>query len=152
MTARADVTPRAGKVGPRSNPGPHFFERAPRSILDGLRITGARVGAQGGRPRLIRDADKCGVERQSGACFAVPVHDAVVWVDFRLPPDRRPLSRSRRPCFDETRSRQPRLLLENSLHDAGADAELLADLENAITVGPQLYYSRLHRGLNPAPA
>jgi hypothetical protein len=29
-------------------------------------------------------------------------------------------------------------LLENSLHDAGADAELPADLEDAITAGPQL--------------
>jgi len=36
------------------------------------------------------------------------------------------------------RSRLPRHLLENSLHDAGADAELLADLEDAITAGPQL--------------
>jgi hypothetical protein len=58
--------------------------------------------------------------------------------NFRLLPDRRPLSRSRRPRFDETRSRLPRLLLENSLHDAGADAELLADLEDAVTAGPQL--------------
>jgi hypothetical protein len=67
--------------------------------------------------------------------------------NFRLLPDRRPLSRSRRPRFDETRSRPrfdetrsrlPRLLFENSLHDAGADAELLADLEDAITAGPQL--------------
>jgi hypothetical protein len=33
------------------------------------------------------------------------------------------------------RSRLPRHLLENSLHDAGADAELLADLEDAITAG-----------------
>ena len=44
-------TPRAGKVGPRSNPGPYFFERASRAISDGLRVTNAgerpRVGARG---------------------------------------------------------------------------------------------------------
>jgi hypothetical protein len=38
----------------------------------------------------------------------------------------------------EPRSRLPGILLENSLHNAGADAELLADLEDAITAGPQL--------------
>ena len=38
----------------------------------------------------------------------------------------------------ETLSRLPRLLLENSLHDAGPDAELLADFEDAIPAGPQL--------------
>jgi hypothetical protein len=36
-----------------------------------------------------------------------------------------------------TLSQLPRLLLENPLHDAGADAELLADLEDAITIGPR---------------
>jgi hypothetical protein len=41
-------------------------------------------------------------------------------------------SRSSKP------SRLPRLLPENSLHNAGADAELLADFEDAITAGPQL--------------
>jgi hypothetical protein len=40
-------------------------------------------------------------------------------------------------------------LLKNSLHDAGADAELLADIEDAITFGPQLQYSRLDRWRNP---
>jgi hypothetical protein len=38
----------------------------------------------------------------------------------------------------EPRSTLPGILLENSLHNAGADAELLADLEDAITAGPQL--------------
>jgi hypothetical protein len=47
-------TPRAGKVGPRSNPGPYFFERAPRSISEGFRITKAGDRA-GERSRLICD-------------------------------------------------------------------------------------------------
>jgi hypothetical protein len=46
------------------------------------------------------------------------------------------LSRSHRPQL--IRSSWPRLLLENSLHVAGADAKLLADLEDAVTTGPQL--------------
>jgi hypothetical protein len=46
----------------------------------------------------------------------------------------------------------PRLLLKNSLHDASADAELLANLEDAITIGSKLKYARLHRRLNPTPA
>ena len=50
----------------------------------------------------------------------------------------------------ERESSRPRLLLENALHNAGANAQLPADLEDAVTVGPQLQYSRLHRGLNPA--
>ena len=48
------------------------------------------------------------------------------------------------------RSRLPRLLLENPLHDAGADAELPTDFQDAVTVGPQLQYSRFNRGLNPS--
>ncbi len=50
------------------------------------------------------------------------------------------------------RSRLPRLLFENPLHHAGADAERSADLENAVSVGSQLQYARLDRGLNPTPA
>ncbi len=49
-------------------------------------------------------------------------------------------------------SRLPRLLFENPLHHAGADAESSADLENAVSVGSQLQYARLDRGLNPTPA
>jgi hypothetical protein len=47
------------------------------------------------------------------------------------------------------RSRLPRLLFENPLHHAGADAERSADLENAVSVGSQLQYARLDRGINP---
>src|SRR5882672_3629712 len=50
------------------------------------------------------------------------------------------------------RSGLPRLLFENPLHHAGADAERSADLENAVSVGSQLQYARLDRGLNPTPA
>jgi hypothetical protein len=50
------------------------------------------------------------------------------------------------------RSRLARHLFENALHDAGADAELPAYLENAVTIGSQFEYSRLYRRLNPTPA
>jgi hypothetical protein len=50
---------------------------------------------------------------------------------------------------DPVRSSLPRLLLENPLHNAGADAELSADLENAVTVGPQFSYLRFHGRLDP---
>jgi hypothetical protein len=46
----------------------------------------------------------------------------------------------------------PRLLLENPLHDAGADSKFPADLEDAIATCPEVQYSRLHRRLYPAPA
>ena len=46
------------------------------------------------------------------------------------------------------RSSLPGLLLENPLHDACADAELTADLEHSVTMGPQLQYTRFHRWLN----
>src|SRR3981189_518546 len=59
----------------------------------------------------------------------------------------RPLVRNPSAC-----SRLPRLLLENTLHNARADAELSADLENAVAIGPQLQYTRLHRWLNSASA
>ena len=50
------------------------------------------------------------------------------------------------------RSRLPRHLLENSLYDAGTDAERSSDLENAVTLGPQFQDPLLHRGFDPAPA
>jgi len=50
------------------------------------------------------------------------------------------------------RSRLPRLLFENPLHHAGADAERSADLENAVSVGSQLQYSRFDGGFNLASA
>ena len=53
---------------------------------------------------------------------------------------------------EKERSRLPRLLFENPLHHAGADAERSADLENAVSVGSQLQYPRFDRRLNPAPA
>ena len=54
-----------------------------------------------------------------------------------------------RPDF---RSRLPRHLLENSLYDAGTDAERSSDLENAVTLGPQFQDPLLHRGFDPASA
>ena len=36
-------------------------------------------------------------------------------------------------------------MFENALHDAGTDAERSADFEDAVSLGPQLQYSRLHR-------
>jgi hypothetical protein len=48
--------------------------------------------------------------------------------------------------------RWPRLLLENPLHHTRADAELPTDLEDPVPAGPQFENSRLHSGLNPAPA
>src|ERR1700694_845513 len=39
---------------------------------------------------------------------------------------------------------KPQVPLENPLHHARADAELPADLEDAVTLRPQLQYSRLH--------
>src|ERR1700716_2491606 len=49
-------------------------------------------------------------------------------------------------------SRWPRLLLENSLHHAGADTELPADLEDAVAAGLQFENLRLYFGLKPTPA
>src|SRR3982074_3231289 len=49
-------------------------------------------------------------------------------------------------------SRWPRLLLENSLHHAGADTELPADLEDAVAAGLQFENLRGYFGLKPAPA
>jgi hypothetical protein len=49
-------------------------------------------------------------------------------------------------------SRWPRLLLENTLHHARADAELASDLEDAVAVGFQFENSRFHSGLNATPA
>jgi hypothetical protein len=40
-------------------------------------------------------------------------------------------------------------LFENALHDAGTDAERSADFEDAVSIGPQLQYSRLDRRLDP---
>jgi hypothetical protein len=39
--------------------------------------------------------------------------------------------------------------LEDPLDDAGADTEFLADLEDAITVGPHFNYLSFNRRLNP---
>ena len=76
-----------------------------------------------------------------------------------LPPGNRSTGPDPRPDQGRTqlsqgkeRSRLPRLLFENPLHHAGADAERSADLENAVSVGSQLQYARLDRGLNPTPA
>ena len=44
----------------------------------------------------------------------------------------------------------PRHLLENALHDAGADAELLADLEDAIALIPERHDLSLDGRLHPA--
>jgi hypothetical protein len=46
-------------------------------------------------------------------------------------------------------SRWPRLLLENALHHTRADAELPADLEDAVTAGLQFKNSRFHSWVNP---
>jgi hypothetical protein len=43
-------------------------------------------------------------------------------------------------------------LLENSLDNASADAELPADLEDAVTIRPKFKYSRLYRRFDPTPA
>jgi hypothetical protein len=48
-------------------------------------------------------------------------------------------------------SRWPWLLLENALHHTRADAELPADLEDAVAAGLQFENLRLHSGINPAP-
>ena len=45
----------------------------------------------------------------------------------------------------------PWYFLEDPLDDAGADAEFLADLEDAITFGPQFYDLGFDRRLNPSP-
>src|SRR5712671_7321887 len=58
--------------------------------------------------------------------------------------------RLRESALNGLRLSLPRLLLENPLNNAGADAELSADLEDAITVSPQLQYFRLHRGSMPS--
>src|SRR5229473_4292413 len=50
------------------------------------------------------------------------------------------------------RSSLPWFLFKNPLYHAGADTELSADLEDAITVSPQLQYFRLHRGPNSTAA
>ena len=42
--------------------------------------------------------------------------------------------------------------LENSLHHAGADTELPADLEDAVAAGLQFENLRLYFGLKPTPA
>ena len=60
--------------------------------------------------------------------------------------------RLRESALNGLRLSLPRLLLENPLNNAGADAELSADLEDAITVSPQLQYFRLHRGPNSTAA
>jgi hypothetical protein len=54
-------------------------------------------------------------------------------------------------CIAGIVSRWPRLLLENTLHHAGADAELAPDLEDAVAVGLQLQDFRLDFGINPTP-
>jgi hypothetical protein len=48
MAERADVPRAPGKVGPRSNPGPCFFERRLRAISEG--ITKARERSHLGAP------------------------------------------------------------------------------------------------------
>jgi hypothetical protein len=45
----------------------------------------------------------------------------------------------------------PRLLLENALHYARADAEFPPDLEHTLTCRLQLQYSRVHGWLRAAP-
>jgi hypothetical protein len=49
-------------------------------------------------------------------------------------------------------SRWARLLLENPLHYACANAKLPADFEDPVTAGLQFQYSRLHSRLYPTPA
>jgi hypothetical protein len=51
-----------------------------------------------------------------------------------------------------SRSGGPRLLLENSLHNASANAELPTDLQDAVTIRPKFEYPRLHRRFDPTPA
>jgi hypothetical protein len=41
---------------------------------------------------------------------------------------------------------------ENSLYDAGTDAERSSDLENAVTLSPQFQDPLLHRGFDSASA
>src|SRR5258705_1964523 len=63
------------------------------------------------------------------------------------------MTQSARPAASAIllRLRLPRFLFKNPLHHAGADTQLSADLEDAITVSPQLQNFRLDRGLNPTP-
>ena len=49
-------------------------------------------------------------------------------------------------------SRWPPLLLKNALHHARADAQLPANLEDAVAVGLQFENSRFHSGVNPTAA
>jgi hypothetical protein len=49
-------------------------------------------------------------------------------------------------------SRWARLLLENPLHYACANARLPADFEDPVTVGPEFPYSCLDRRLYASPA
>jgi hypothetical protein len=81
-------------------------------------------------PLLIEFADEC--DRRKGSLS---------------PPSLRPLAALPGSCPNQFalelgaprtgfRSRLPRLLLENPLHHAGADAEFSADLENAVAFSP----------------
>src|SRR6267378_4131918 len=82
------------------------------------------------------------------------IYDFTPWgrCDNRRP--RRSMTQSARPAASAIllRSSLPRFLFKNPLHHAGADTQLSADLEDAISVGSQLQYARLDRGLNPTPA
>jgi hypothetical protein len=55
-------------------------------------------------------------------------------------------------AFHRSDLSNPRHLLENSLHNAGADAELLADLEDAIALIPERHDLSLHGRLHSAPS
>src|SRR3981081_1070243 len=83
---RTTASPFAGKVGPRSHPGPYFFERALRAISDGFRITKAgergRVGARGSALGCTAIRIRVASKVKPGACLAVPVHAAVGGVDL----------------------------------------------------------------------
>src|ERR1700704_3238313 len=82
------------------------------------------------------------------------IYDFTPWgrCDNRRP--RRSMTQSARPAASAIllRSSLPRFLFKNPLHHAGADTQLSADLEDAITVSPQLQYFRLHRGPNSTAA
>ena len=43
-------------------------------------------------------------------------------------------------------------MLENSLHNASANAELPTDFQDAVTIRPKFKYPRLHRRFDPTPA
>ncbi len=56
------------------------------------------------------------------------------------------------PNWSGSRGQGFRDSMNYSLNDTGTNAKLPANLEDAITIGPQLSYPYLHRGFDRAPA